>query len=140
VLSPFRTEWGWGRVSVEMVGIGFRDTPGAHPGLRPGAFGELYMNFGLPAVLVGGALLGYACVRLHAATKHAVAMYPPFHAKLVLLAAFTTLGAMFHFYNTATFFSVYVSVAVLVFLRMCKSVLRASATAPAPARTVAPAS
>ncbi len=137
VLSPFRTEWGWGRVSVEMVGIGFRDTPGAHPGLRPSAFGELYMNFGIFGVLLGGFVLGYACVRLHAAARHAVATYSPFHAKLVLLAAFTSLGVLYHFYNTGAFFSVYVAVAVFVFLRMCKSVLRASVTAP-PRGTVLP--
>jgi len=140
VPSRFRTDWGWGRVSVEMVGIGFRDTPGAHPGLRPGAFGELYMNFGPVAVIIGGLLLGYACMRLHAASKHAVTTYPPFHAKLVLLAAFTTLNALFHFYNTATFFSVYVSVAVFVFLRACKSLLRASVAAPPAGSSVQPAS
>jgi hypothetical protein len=140
VLSPFRTEWGWGRVSVDMVGIGFRDTPGAHPGLRPGAFGEPYMNFGIVGVLVAGLVLGYACVRLHAAAKHAVAMYPPFHAKLVILAAFTSLGALYHFYNTGAFFSVYVMVGVLVFLRMCKSVLRASMTVPARTGAAVPAS
>jgi oligosaccharide repeat unit polymerase len=131
-LSSFRTEWGWGRVSVEMVGIGFRDTPGSHPGLRPGAFGEPYLNFGLVGVILGGLALGYICVRLYAATRHAVASYAPFHAKLVILAAFTTLGVLFQFYNTGAFFTVYVTVAVLVFLRTCKSILRAGVTAPAP--------
>jgi hypothetical protein len=129
-LSPFRTEWGWGRVSVEMVGIGFRDTPGLHPGLRPGAFGEPYLNFGLPGVILGGLALGYVCVRLHAATRHAVASYPPFHAKLAILAAFTCLGILFQFYNTGAFFSVYVAGAVLIFLRVCKTIIRASAAAP----------
>jgi hypothetical protein len=130
VLSPFRTDWGWGRVSVELVGIGFRDTPGVHPGLRPGAFGEPYMNFGLPGVIVGGLALGYAVARLHAATRHAMEAYPPFHAKLVLLAAFTTVGALFQFYNTGAFFTVYVAAAAFVLLRLCKAVLRASLAAP----------
>jgi oligosaccharide repeat unit polymerase len=139
-LSPFRTEWGWGRVSIEMVGIGFRDTPDAHPGLRPGAFGEPYLNFGIPGVIIGGFLLGYVCVRLHAAAQHAVAAYPPFYAKLALLAVFTSVAALFQFYNTAGFFTVYVGIAVLVFLRACKAIIRASVTAPARTGAVLPAS
>jgi oligosaccharide repeat unit polymerase len=139
-LSPFRTQWGWGRVSIDMVGIGFREAAGTHAGLRPGAFGEPYLNFGLFGVIAGGFVLGYACVRLHAATRHAMATYPPFHARLVLLAAFTALGVLFQFYNTGAFFIVYVSAAVFVLLRAVKSLLRASVTAPAPSEEANPAS
>lgn len=126
ILSPFRTSWSWGRVSTDIVGLGTREVDSAHPGLRPGAFGEIYLNFGLIGVVVGGLLLGFLVVRLHAATKNAVETLPPFEAKLMILAAFTVLALLFNFYVTAAFFSVYVIVGVLVGLRVMKSVLRAS--------------
>jgi oligosaccharide repeat unit polymerase len=127
VLSPFRTYWGWGRVSTDMVGLSLREVDTTHGGLRPGAFGELYLNFGLAGVILGGLLLGYFTVRLYAATRDAVERYSPFEAKLVILAAFTALGLLFNFYVTAGFFGVYVVLGVLTAVRIVKGVVRASA-------------
>jgi oligosaccharide repeat unit polymerase len=137
ILSPFRTYWGWGRVSTDMVGLGTREVASAHGGLRPGTFGELYLNFGLVGVVLGGLLLGYCAVRLHAATRDAVERYTPFEAKLVILAAFTALSLLFNLYVTAALFGVYVVIAALVITRVAKAIIRASVALPA-ASTVPP--
>jgi oligosaccharide repeat unit polymerase len=130
LLSPFRTNWSWGRVSTDMVGLGTREVASAHPGLRAGMFGELYLNFGLVGVLLGGLLLGYFVARLHAATRHAVERYSPFEAKLVILAAFTVLNLLANLYITAGFFGVYVVLGVLVTVRIAKGILRAGVPSP----------
>jgi hypothetical protein len=107
-----------------------REVDTTHGGLRPGTFGELYLNFGLVAVVLGGLLLGYFTVRLYAATRDAVERYSPFEAKLMILAAFTALGLLFNFYVTAGLFGVYVILGVLVLMRVAKGIIRASAAVP----------
>ncbi len=124
VLSPFRAHWGWGRVSTDIVGLSTRDVDTVHGGLRPGAFGELYINFGLVGVVLGGLLLGYLTVRLFAATRDAVERYSPFEAKLAILAAFTALSLLFNLYVTAGVFSVYVVLGMLAAIRIAKGIVR----------------
>jgi len=138
VFSPFRTNWRWGRVTNEIVGLDNSDVATTHPGLRTGMFGELYMNFDLVGVVLGGLLLGYLAVRLHAATRHAVDHYSPFEAKLVILGAFTALNLLSSLYISAAAFGIYVMVAVLVTLRVAKGIIGASVAAPA-AGSVMPA-
>jgi hypothetical protein len=53
-LSSFRDTWAIGVVTATLAG--FKTTE--HPGLRVGIFGEAYLNFGLPAVLLLGILIG----------------------------------------------------------------------------------
>ena len=134
MLSPFRTHWGWGRVSTDIVGLGTREIDTVHGGLRPGTFGELYLNFGIVAVVIGGLVLGYVAARLYAATRHAVERYPPFEARLVILAAFIAVNLVFNFYVTAGVFAVYVILGVLTFVRVAKGIVRGIGdTAPASA-------
>jgi oligosaccharide repeat unit polymerase len=128
VLSSFRTHWAWGRVSTDMVGVGVREAASTHPGLRPGLFGELYMNFGLVGVVAGGLLLGYVVARLYGASRDAVERYAPADAKLVILAAFAALSLLVNFYMTGGLAGVYVVVGTLVAVRMAKGILRASTT------------
>jgi oligosaccharide repeat unit polymerase len=130
ILSPFRTSWSWGRVSLDIVGLGTREVDAAHPGLRPGMFGEPYLNFGLLGVAASGLLLGYFAVRLHAATRDAVDRYPPFEAKLMILAAFTVLQLVANLFITGGFFAVYVVLGVLVLVRVAKAILRAGTASP----------
>jgi oligosaccharide repeat unit polymerase len=126
VLSTFRTQWSWGRVSTDMVGVGTREATSAHPGLRPGVFGEVYMNFGVVGVVVGGLVLGYVVARLYAATKDAVERYDPSSAKLIILAAFAALSLLANVYMTGGFAGIYVVVGALILIRIAKGVLRAS--------------
>ena len=53
-LSSFRDTWGMGAATAATVGF----DPAVHPGLRPGAFGEGYFNFGFAGVLVVGLTMG----------------------------------------------------------------------------------
>jgi oligosaccharide repeat unit polymerase len=129
VLSSFRTEWSWGRVSTEMVGVGTREATSVHPGLRPGLFGEVYMNFGIVGAIVGGLLLGYVVARLYAATRDAVERYEPAQARLVILAALVGLSLFANLYFTGGFAGLYVVAGALVGVRVVKNVLRASAAA-----------
>lgn len=53
-LSPFRDRWSYGVVTATMVGF----DPSQHAGLRIGSYGEAYLNFGIPAVIVLGLIIG----------------------------------------------------------------------------------
>jgi hypothetical protein len=53
-LSPFRDRWAFGVVTATMAGL----DPTEHAGLRTGSFGEAYLNFGIPAVILLGLLAG----------------------------------------------------------------------------------
>jgi oligosaccharide repeat unit polymerase len=138
VLSSFRTQWSWGRVSTDLVGVGTREATSAHPGLRPGVFGEVYMNFGVVGVVIGGLVLGYVVARLYAATRDAVERYDPASAKLLILAAFATLSLLANVYMTGGFAGIYVVVGALIAIRIAKGVLRASTAVPAPAAGTTP--
>ncbi|MGB3617035.1 MAG: O-antigen polymerase, partial [Catalinimonas sp.] len=53
--SAFRDTWGLGVVTATTAHM----HPATHPGLRPGTFGEAFLNFGVPGVVALGLLLGY---------------------------------------------------------------------------------
>ena len=55
-LSSFRAQWGIGKVTAVLAGF----DPLEHPGLRPGMFGESYLNFGITGVMFIGTILGYS--------------------------------------------------------------------------------
>ncbi len=58
--SDFRTEWGWGRVTLRLTGLSeYTIASHSHAGLRPLIFGEWFMNFGLPGIIVLGAFFGF---------------------------------------------------------------------------------
>ncbi len=71
-LSPFRDHWAIGVVTATMAGF----SPTEHPGLRPGVFGEAYLNFGLVGVVLAGVLMG-SCIRfVDLRMKQALAKLP----------------------------------------------------------------
>ena len=53
-LLDFRYTMAFGRVSTLLAGL----DPSRHGGLRPPLFGELYVNFAYPGVVLGGAAFG----------------------------------------------------------------------------------
>lgn len=67
-LSDFRDTWSIGVVTATMVGY----DPKVHPGLRPGMFGESYLNFGYVGVLAFGMLSGVVMRMVDTAVKKAV--------------------------------------------------------------------
>lgn len=52
--SSFRDTWGLGAATAATAGF----DPQTHPGLRPGSFGEGYLNFGLVGVVLVGIAMG----------------------------------------------------------------------------------
>jgi hypothetical protein len=119
-ISSFRSEWNWGVVTTTLAGL----DPTVTPGLRAGAFGETYFNFGLPGVLIAGLLYGYLTKRLHAATVFAVETREPAEAKLQLLAAFVTANLFAGLLNTAGFYGLYLTIGVLLLLLALDFVVR----------------
>jgi oligosaccharide repeat unit polymerase len=59
-LLPFRETYGFGRVSPLLAGL----DPAFHSGLRPPIFGEMYVNFGLAGLIIGGLIYGWAIGRI----------------------------------------------------------------------------
>lgn len=54
-ISDFRSNWAISVVTDKMVGF----EPSEHAGLRPGMFGEAYLNFGILGVIILGTTAGY---------------------------------------------------------------------------------
>lgn len=138
VLSSFRAEWGFGRVTTNMTGITFGEVDASHPGLRPGMFGESYLNFGFVGVIAAGLLLGWICARLDAHAALARDEEPAvgrLETRLTLLATFTTLFLLANFFITAGFYAVYVTIGVLAGVRLLRAVLRAALAGHARGRT-----
>jgi hypothetical protein len=59
-MFPFRETYGFGRVSPLLAGL----DPAYHSGLRPPIFGEMYVNFGLAGLIIGGLIYGWALGRI----------------------------------------------------------------------------
>lgn len=53
-IAPFRSQYGWGNVTLRVVNI----DPSERFGLAHVLFADWYINFGLPGVILVGALLG----------------------------------------------------------------------------------
>jgi len=66
-LSDFRDTWGLGAATASTAGF----DPHVHPGLRPGYFGEGFLNYGLPGVVLVGILIGLLTRRVDIDTKKA---------------------------------------------------------------------
>jgi hypothetical protein len=128
-VSSFRSEWNWGVVTATLVGL----DPRVSPGLRAGAFGEMYLNFGLPGVVLAGFLNGCLVRLVHNVCFAAARMLPPYEARLRILAGLVTLNLIGGLLNTAGFFSVYITVAVLGGLQILDYLVRGIRAAAIPA-------
>jgi len=71
--SQFRDTWGLGVATATTLGL----DPQVHPGVRPGAFGEGFFNFGLFGVVVIGFILGIISRRVDIDVKLALALPQP---------------------------------------------------------------
>ena len=85
-LSDFRDTWSLGVVTATMAGYSKTE----HPGLRPGSFGEAFLNFGLPGVLLVGVIAGAAGRFVDLRMKQALALLPPRSLKVF---SYSILGA-----------------------------------------------
>jgi oligosaccharide repeat unit polymerase len=71
--STFRDTWGLGVATATTLGL----DPHVHPGVRPGAFGESYFNFGLPGVVIVGFAMGVIFRRVDIDVKRAMTAPQP---------------------------------------------------------------
>jgi len=115
-LSDFRTEWTAGKFTATTVGF----DPLVHPGLRPGLFGEAFLNFGLIGVIFLGIIFGYALkyvdfnIRRSSLSKD----------KIGGIAATVSIMFIFNLPVTSGFFSLYVFIVVLILASLAVNALK----------------
>lgn len=116
--SQFRDTWGLGVATDLTVGL----DPQVHPGLRPGNFGEGYLNFGLPGVILVGLLIGLLTRRVDIDVKEAMtgprpSMMRAFAStQLLQVSSFVAISA-----NLSAF---YVLCVIYAFSWVCLQILR----------------
>jgi hypothetical protein len=114
----FRDTWGLGVVTASTVGF----DPQVHPGLRPGAFGEGFFNFGLFGVVAVGLMLGIILRRVDTEVKRALA---PGHPSMMrAFASSNLLGVSGCLAVSAGFSSLYVLAGIYLFSWFGLSVAR----------------
>jgi oligosaccharide repeat unit polymerase len=115
-LMPFRETYSFGRISPLLAGL----DPTRHSGLRPPIFGEMYVNFGLPGLLIGGFIYGVAVGRvirwISESLQQPVEDRPVPEA--VVWSGFLMLQIIDAFVFTPAFFGVYVIVFWLLLGRL----------------------
>ncbi|WCT14917.1 hypothetical protein [Mucilaginibacter jinjuensis] len=107
-LSPFRTEYGIGRITAKLGGF----NPKEHPGLRPGMFGESYLNLGLFGVILVGILLGYGTRYMDYKSKIAASS----NNKLEFFVAGVGVMVINNLSITSGFFTVYTFAIIICLL------------------------
>jgi hypothetical protein len=116
--SQFRDTWGMGVATASTVGF----DPQVHPGLRPGAFGESYFNFGLLGVIAIGLMLGIVLRKVDTDVKVALAS-----SRLPMTRAFAStalLSVALTMTITAEFSGLYVMAGIYFFSWLCICVER----------------
>ena len=116
--SRFRDTWGLGVATASAVGF----DPEVHPGLRPGAFGEGFFNFGLFGVIAVGLLLGIVLRRVDTEVKQSLASPEP--SMMKAFSSTMLLGISGALAVSAGFSSLYVLAAVYLFSWICLCVQR----------------
>ncbi len=117
-VSHFRDTWGLGVATATTVGF----DPEVHPGVRPGAFGEGFFNFGLIGVIAVGLLLGIVLRRVDIDVKRALGSSQP--SMMKAFASTMLLGIVSAFAVSAGFSGVYVLAGIYLFSWFCLSVQR----------------
>lgn len=116
--SQFRDSWGLGAATATTVGF----DPQVHPGLRPGAFGESFFNFGLFGVVAVGLMLGMVSWRVDTDVKRALAGPRP--SMMKAFSSAMLLGVAGSLSVSAGFSGLYVLGTIYFFSWFCLSVQR----------------
>jgi oligosaccharide repeat unit polymerase len=114
-LSDFREEWSIGVITAKLAGF----TPQEHAGLRPGTFGESYLNFGMIGVFVIASVNGFFLRYADYQIKRRI------QAGLDVTSAYVATVPYFissAFFLTSGFWTVYIFLVV----QLCASILRRS--------------
>jgi oligosaccharide repeat unit polymerase len=116
--SHFRDTWGLGAVTSSTVGF----DPQVHPGLRPGAFGESFFNFGLLGVVAVGLMLGLVARRVDTDVK--ISLAGPQPSMMKAFASSMLLGVAGSLTASAGFSGLYVLAGIYLFSWLCMCVQR----------------
>jgi oligosaccharide repeat unit polymerase len=111
--STFRDTWGLGVATATTLGL----DPHVHPGVRPGLFGEGFLNFGLIGVVGVGFILGIIARRVDIDVKRAVASPRP--SMMKAFASTMLLGVASAVAISSSFSGVYVLVGIYLFSWLC---------------------
>ncbi|GIO12254.1 hypothetical protein J19TS2_18090 [Cohnella xylanilytica] len=103
-VSSLRDEWGLGEVTTRIIGYS-SDT---HPGLRPGIFGEAFLNFGYVGVVSFGFIYGFAIYKLHRFAQDSLSENDRKDSLKNVLAAQVLCNMLINVMITAGFFSFYI--------------------------------
>ncbi|WP_158828343.1 oligosaccharide repeat unit polymerase [Mucilaginibacter lacusdianchii] len=113
--SSFRTENGIGKITATLGGFKTSE----HPGLRPGMYGESFLNFGILGVIIVGIILGYTARLMDHKTKEAAMK----NDKVRYFVMGTSTIFVGNLAITSGFFGIYVTLILLLLLSMIKLVL-----------------
>jgi oligosaccharide repeat unit polymerase len=117
-VSEFRDHWGTGAATAITLGL----DPHVHPGVRPGAFGESYFNFGLPGVVIVGLAMGVIFRRVDIDVKRAMTAPQPSMRKAFASTMLLTVAGIFAISaNSSGFF---VLAGIYFFSWLCLNALR----------------
>ncbi len=117
-VSEFRDTWALGVLTGSTVGF----DPQAHPGLRPGVFGEGFFNFGLLGVVSIGLMLGVVARRVDIDVKRALAGPRPSMMKAFASTMLLTVSGALAI--TSGFSGLYVLAGVCLFSYFCLTIQR----------------
>jgi oligosaccharide repeat unit polymerase len=108
-ISEFREEWAIGVVTTYFVGFDSNE----HPGLRINPFGEMFINFGFPGVIILSFVLGYYLRKIDYGIKsNMTSAAPSFNKNYALLSHSYLLLCLI---NSSTF-PLYYTFVILMFL------------------------
>ncbi len=103
-LLDFRFDAAFGRVTAALAGL----DPARHGGLRTPIFGELYVNFAMPGVLVGSFLFGLLLGRILRWVSHALSASARHAPHVAVWTGFLAYQVAVSLMFTPAFFGVYV--------------------------------
>lgn len=118
-LSDYRTVWSIGRFTNDF--LGFDST--IHPGIRPGLFGESFINFGIIGVILMGTVAGYFLRYADYMLKKSIEFDQDVVKAYSVVFIYTIIS---FFYITAGFFQMYTFI-VIMFMMMIGNLVLNSA-------------
>jgi oligosaccharide repeat unit polymerase len=107
---PFRADWSFGIFTAKLIGY----DPTIFPGLRTGLFGEYYINFGLIGVCFAGFFYGFTIGSINHFVQDTINnSKKPNEVVYKVSLGYVISYLVYNFFNTAGFFSVYVTLLFL---------------------------
>jgi hypothetical protein len=108
-LSTFRETWSYGVVTATMVGF----SPKEHPGLRIGAFGEAYLNFGIAGVALLALFIGAIARLIDLRMKQSVTDLPKSNIRVY---SYSIIGLLITVAENSSIASTCYSISLVIFV------------------------